>query len=99
VPAAKQDRSTLASRVALTLNDGGGRLVMAARDARTIAGMLDNHDRPATARFVRRSGERGERLGGYLTRADEASVQRASATVAAVAGGLAVVRRVQKSKP
>jgi len=89
--------SGLAARMAELANERGGRLVLAARDAQTIAGMLDNHGRPDTARFLRRSGDRGERIGHYLTEAGEAEVRRAAAIAGTVAAGLVVVRWIRAS--
>jgi len=77
----------------IAVKDRGERLIVAARDARTIAGVLDNHGRPGSARFLRRSGDHGERFARYLTRTDETSLRRASATAAAVAVGILAARR------
>ncbi len=84
-------------RMALLAHDRGARLLVAARDARTIAGMLDNHGRPESAQFLRRSGDRGERLGRYLTQLDETDLRRAGALAAAAAAGLVIATRLKGS--
>lgn len=95
----KDPRNTTPAGVTAQLaelaNDRGARLMLAARDARTIAGMLDNHGRPESAQFLRRSGDRGEQLARYLTQTEEADVRRAAAIAASVAMGLIVVRRIR----
>ena len=97
----EQERDTTPAGVTAQLagmaNERGARLMLAARDARTIAGMLDNHGRPESAQFLRRSGDRGERLARYLTQTEEADVRRAAAYAAAVAAGLVVVRRIRSA--
>ncbi len=87
----------MTERMALLARDRGTWLLVAARDARTIAGMLDNHGRAETAEFLRRSGDRGERLGRYLTEVDEADLRRAAAVATAAAAGLVVAQRSRRS--
>jgi len=85
----------VASRVAQAANDRGARLMLAGRDARTIAGMLENHGRPATAAFLRRSGDRGEQAGRLLSETDESGVRRIAAVAGATVLGIAVIRRIR----
>ena len=87
--------ASVMSRMATAANDRGARLTLAARDARTIAGMLDNHGRPESAQFLRRSGERGEQIGRHLSETDEAGVRRAVTAAGAALAGLVVIRRIR----
>ena len=84
-------------RMALLAHDRGARLLVAARDARTIAWMLDNHGRSESADVLRRSGDRGERLGRYLAQLDETDLRRTAAIAAASAAGLVIATRLKGS--
>ena len=86
----------IAARMTGRAHEQGAKLALAARDARTIADMLDNHGRPQTARMLRRSGDGGERLGRSLSETDEPALRRTAAIAAAAGLGLLALRRLRR---